>query len=319
MATIQKIASNVPSSQWVASGSPLPIMMHMEKRKGKNVPVIKKALVELDGPVFKAFEAVRDIWAVRDCYQPQGPIQFAGLSVDLPFVVEPPKPATLLAEAKEVEEAEIAFQNNKNPTLFVPKIGVHLSDLGRRRMKEDAPIPSFLETGKYRLHVVKRQEFSENSEYGLSAKKGLGEIIANPRAKCFVSVVREDANEELEGPYIGADPQVEGLRQDLRELAKLGEPTSQNPCRIGVVFCGRQSPGGNNIIDGLLRYANNLEHSAGAVEIIGFTNGTKGFLEGSHIKLNSEMFQFFKNQGGYDSLGRSTEQIRSQDQLRQAA
>ena len=73
-------------------------------------------------------------------------------------------------------------------------------------MKEDAPIPSFLETGKYRLHVVKRQEFSENSEYGLSAKKGLGEIIANPRAKCFVSVVREDANEELEGPYIGADP-----------------------------------------------------------------------------------------------------------------
>ena len=68
MATIQKIASNVPSSQWVASGSPLPIMMHMEKRKGKNVPVIKKALVELDGPVFKAFQEVRDIWAIRDCY-----------------------------------------------------------------------------------------------------------------------------------------------------------------------------------------------------------------------------------------------------------
>ena len=128
----------------------------MEKRKGKNVPVIKKALVELDGPVFKAFEAVRDIWAIRDCYQPQGPIQFSGLSLDLPFLIEPPKPETLRAEAKEVEVAELAFEANKNPKLFVAKVGVHLSELGRRRMKEDAPIPHFLETGKYKLHAVKR-------------------------------------------------------------------------------------------------------------------------------------------------------------------
>ncbi len=52
----------------MASGSPLPIMMHLETRKGKKVPVIKKALVELDGPVFQAFKAVRDIWAIADCY-----------------------------------------------------------------------------------------------------------------------------------------------------------------------------------------------------------------------------------------------------------
>ena len=83
-------------------------------------------------------------------------------------------------------------------------------------MKEDASIPQFLESGKYRLHVVKKQEFDENSEYGLSAKKGLGEIITTPRAKCFVSVIREDANRDLDGPYIGADPEVEGLRQDLK-------------------------------------------------------------------------------------------------------
>ena len=45
---------------WIAAGCPLPTMMNVERRKGKDVPVIKKALVELDGPIFKAYAAVRD-------------------------------------------------------------------------------------------------------------------------------------------------------------------------------------------------------------------------------------------------------------------
>ena len=45
---------------WEAAGCPLPTMMHLERRKGKDVPVIKKALVDLEGPIFKAYAAVRD-------------------------------------------------------------------------------------------------------------------------------------------------------------------------------------------------------------------------------------------------------------------
>lgn len=63
-----KNLSDPDATKWVASGCPLPLMMHLERRKGKDVPVIKKALVDLDGDVFKAFKAVRDKWAILDCY-----------------------------------------------------------------------------------------------------------------------------------------------------------------------------------------------------------------------------------------------------------
>ena len=37
-------------------------MMHIERRKGKDVPVIKKALVEMDSHIFKIYEKIRDHW-----------------------------------------------------------------------------------------------------------------------------------------------------------------------------------------------------------------------------------------------------------------
>lgn len=53
-------------------------MMTVERRNGKNKPVIEKALVKLDGAPFKAYERTRAEWAVDDCYRSPGPIQFAG-------------------------------------------------------------------------------------------------------------------------------------------------------------------------------------------------------------------------------------------------
>lgn len=40
---------------WIPGGFPLVTMMNVEKRHGKDKPVIKKALTELDGPLFKLF------------------------------------------------------------------------------------------------------------------------------------------------------------------------------------------------------------------------------------------------------------------------
>jgi pyrophosphate--fructose-6-phosphate 1-phosphotransferase len=70
--------TTAPADQWVAGGVPITMMMNMERRNGEMKPVIRKALVELDGKPFKAFAAMRDKWARETCYVYPGPIQYWG-------------------------------------------------------------------------------------------------------------------------------------------------------------------------------------------------------------------------------------------------
>lgn len=67
MATITNLSS--PAKDWGVGGTPLPSMMAIEHRKGKEKPVIRKALVELEGAPFKIFETNRKEWAAEDCYR----------------------------------------------------------------------------------------------------------------------------------------------------------------------------------------------------------------------------------------------------------
>lgn len=69
-----------PASEWSAGGVPITMMMNMEKRHGEFKPVIQKALVQLDGPVFKKLEANREDWAMNDKYLFPGAIQYFGPS-----------------------------------------------------------------------------------------------------------------------------------------------------------------------------------------------------------------------------------------------
>ena len=69
-----------PADQWVAGGMPITKMMNIERRHGEDKPVIRKALVELDGKPFRYFEANRDTWAVETCYTYPGAIQYYGPS-----------------------------------------------------------------------------------------------------------------------------------------------------------------------------------------------------------------------------------------------
>ncbi len=69
-----------PANDWIAGGVPLTMMMNMERRHGEMKPVIKKALVELDGPVFKKLEENREDWALHDRYLFPGAIQYFGPS-----------------------------------------------------------------------------------------------------------------------------------------------------------------------------------------------------------------------------------------------
>jgi pyrophosphate--fructose-6-phosphate 1-phosphotransferase len=67
-----------PADKWIAGGVPLTLMMNMEKRHGQMKPVILKALVELDGPVFKKLKENREKWALEDCFLFPGAIQYFG-------------------------------------------------------------------------------------------------------------------------------------------------------------------------------------------------------------------------------------------------
>ena len=68
------------ASNWIAGGIPLTMMMNMEKRHGEWKPVIQKALVKLDGPVFKKLEEHREEWAMNDRYLFPGAVQYFGPS-----------------------------------------------------------------------------------------------------------------------------------------------------------------------------------------------------------------------------------------------
>ena len=70
--------TTAPAAEWIAGGVPITKMMNIERRNGANKPVIRKALVELDGAPFKFFAANRDQWAKETAYVYPGPIQYWG-------------------------------------------------------------------------------------------------------------------------------------------------------------------------------------------------------------------------------------------------
>ena len=81
MSSVRNVTKGIEN--WVAGGLPITMMMNIERRHGADKPVIRKALVELDGPMsapFKYFAARRDEWAKTESYTYPGPIQYWGPS-----------------------------------------------------------------------------------------------------------------------------------------------------------------------------------------------------------------------------------------------
>jgi pyrophosphate--fructose-6-phosphate 1-phosphotransferase len=76
ISALQNLAK--PADQWIPGGIPITMMMNLEMRHGKMKPVIRKALVDLEGKPFKTFAANRDKWAVNTAYLFPGAIQYYG-------------------------------------------------------------------------------------------------------------------------------------------------------------------------------------------------------------------------------------------------
>ncbi|KAM1562402.1 hypothetical protein PS1_005237 [Malus domestica] len=69
---------DAPVEEWTVGGTALTSLMDVERRHGKFKPVIKKAMVELEGAPFKKFASLRNDWAINNRYISPGPIQFHG-------------------------------------------------------------------------------------------------------------------------------------------------------------------------------------------------------------------------------------------------
>ncbi|MGI6243373.1 MAG: diphosphate--fructose-6-phosphate 1-phosphotransferase [Prevotella sp.] len=76
MAIVKNLSA--PTAEWKAGGVPITMMLNMERRNGEMKPVIRKALVELDGAPFKKFVEKRDELARNTCFVYPGPIQYWG-------------------------------------------------------------------------------------------------------------------------------------------------------------------------------------------------------------------------------------------------
>ncbi|MBI2844238.1 MAG: diphosphate--fructose-6-phosphate 1-phosphotransferase [Armatimonadetes bacterium] len=98
-----------PSNEWIAGGTPVTMMLNMEVRKGKAVPVIRKALVDLEDAPFKKFAENRERWALNDEYVFPGPIQYFG-----PPEISDAPTKTLALEKDEaiVPEAELVGRSS---------------------------------------------------------------------------------------------------------------------------------------------------------------------------------------------------------------
>jgi pyrophosphate--fructose-6-phosphate 1-phosphotransferase len=152
MSCVKNLKENDPT-KWIAAGCPLPTMMHLERRKGKDVPVIKKALVDLEGQMFQSYVAVREKWAYLDCFRSPGPIQFHGPSSDLGnFLVSPPVIADILKETEEHEK----FENSRTQASLFHRHETNLSALAAARIQDVAEIPETLEANTFALVGVKK-------------------------------------------------------------------------------------------------------------------------------------------------------------------
>ena len=147
-----KNLGNPDPTKWIAGGCPLPTMMHIERRKGKDKPVIAKAVVLLDGAMFKCYEAVRKKWAYLDCYQSPGPIQFKGTGSEaLNFMVRDPDIDLFVYATEEQEKYE--SRNVDEVVLF--RQGSSLSALSRSRIRAPITIPNVLKNSNYRVVCIK--------------------------------------------------------------------------------------------------------------------------------------------------------------------
>eukprot|EP01053_Blabericola_migrator_P005490 Blabericola_migrator_1__5489@NODE_27_length_20109_cov_273_259006_g24_i0_p2_GENE_NODE_27_length_20109_cov_273_259006_g24_i0NODE_27_length_20109_cov_273_259006_g24_i0_p2_ORF_typecomplete_len1209_score226_82PFK/PF00365_20/5_4e78PFK/PF00365_20/6_4e55LYTB/PF02401_18/0_11UBM/PF14377_6/0_4Sulfatase/PF00884_23/1_2_NODE_27_length_20109_cov_273_259006_g24_i08124438 len=178
---------------WKPAGCPVTIMMNIERRKGQDVPVIKKYLVDLKGSLFRVFTEVREEWKYRDLYRSPGPIQFSGVCADIvTYSLKPPTNVDLLPE---VPPSHCNFAKSE----------AAMSLLQRERLRFRPPVAPVLQDVAARASAAKKVPYQDvQQERYIRRAYPLTCDLHSMRAYAVEpSGSHPPAVSDLEGPVVG--------------------------------------------------------------------------------------------------------------------
>lgn len=273
MAVVRHLAKR--SIDWEPAGCPLHTMMTIERRKGKDVPVIKKYLVQLEGNLFKMFERARENWKTKDFYSNPGPVQFSGpCASQVNYLVKLPSEETLLPPVP------FNLEMLKKKFNFI-KSEAYMSPLQRERLRARIEVTPLLQKRsavavagpRCPIYDQQGQKFV-NMAFTLQCKQHKMKIY---------NIVEKDP--------LGTSPQRD---------------PEQVPLRVGVVLQGQQAPGSSNVLHGLYERLKIMSYNS---ILYGF-KGITGLLEKDYIEITKDDLKLYFNQGGFEMLGR-TKQTKS--------
>ena len=298
MAAVRGLAG--PPEAWTLRGVPLTAMMCVERRKGKDKPVVRKALVDLDGRPFGALAAQREAWLLSSNYVSPGPVQFWGEGSDdvtLTLRHEQQEAAAAAATAALIEEEPL---------------------LRKRRREERPQLPSALAASGGVAGGGSGGGSGGGVAGGGSGGGGSGGGGGSaPELRLKSGEVPTAQSDAL---FIkGRLPRTYGMPRLELTTAGDGEPIAPPPegegLTFGVVFCGRQCPGAHNVVAGVAEY---LRRSGGAnAKLLGFRDGTRGLFRADAVELTQSVVDGFVNAGGMQLMGRSADVVRTEAQLAQ--
>ena len=269
-----------PVSEWKCGGVPITMMCHMEKRHGHMKPVIKKALVELDGEPFKCFAAQRADWAIFDLYRSPGPIQYFTGSNSVELCV------TLTLE------------------LLKGDTRMSLTDIEAAKNVQKQAV----RCGNYLFSPVSgdaRAILSETQKERALFKPTLCDTLASATgAMCEVKQATQCCRVSDKAVMKSKFPLTYG--SSLISIEN-GPAPAVKVLKIGVAFCGRQAPGGHDVIAGL------FDAIPSGSTLTGFIGGTVGLVANHGIAITAAQLDGYRGGGGSELLCRSIENIDSLD------
>lgn len=326
-------------AEWQCGGVPVTSLCVIERRKGKDKPVIRKALVELlDDPNHKtlnnspffAWKILRELCQRYDLYQIAGPMQFSTESFDIPFMlrIELEGSAPMLSRlAKQVlgTTLDVDFSNGdekfftdllelcksqfckaldeKQCKIDWPAKGEQFTFFGGTRPK--SILQSALSTQGYDV-PTESFGFLEGDTHGQFFSPELLEgvdLVSDETTQCMGpkdEVFLGKTFPNIYGrPLVRVKKSVEGSAS--KKLVTMGT--------VGIVYCGRQTPGGADVVAGLWDMLNGRQCSRPTVRVVGFVGGSRGFFAEQMVDLTAAKVDDMRHEGGYHLFGRSQDKF----------
>ncbi|CAD7944656.1 unnamed protein product [Amoebophrya sp. A25] len=284
IASVKNLAA--PISEWECGGVPVTALCVLERRKGKDKPVIEKALVELDGKPFRTWVSIRDKVALLDCYRNPGPLQF---SLQCPLSQEIPITLQLELGCEYSYSAVLDKGDAIVPhAVDFPTVGDKFAFFGNRPRSE-------------------MQSWRSQTPYAIP------DVFADSQPG--LAVAKDDT--ECKMPCDHYVPKLSscGLVRFQKSTSSSGAVGKLNG-PVGIVYCGRQTPGAADVVVGLVEC---LKKHNPSQEVLGFIGGTAGFFTKKYVSLTPEKLASYRKTGGFELLGRSEDKFDNALAVKQVA